>query len=290
MAAASAKRTRSPTAPARNTPPPARIAGRSAASRSATASTASAAVGAGRGGTAGGRKCVSVKSASAFNTSVGTASNTGPGRPLIGAADRLVRDLRQALGAPDFHCPLDDVGEKGRQFDLLERLFVTVRRFDLADQGDQRRAVLIGGVQGNRHVRAAHAARAHRQRGGTRQLADRFRHKARATLVPCRHEADCRVVVERVQHREETFPRHREGKPHPLAPQLLHKCPCAAHPRHVPPPVISCTLLVCGMSIRDRRPLSPDAGSDLLPGPSPWGRAARGTKCTHRGTRRQSLA
>lgn len=63
----------------------------------------------------------------------GHGEQYGAGAATDGAADRLVRDLRQALGAPHFHRPLNDVGEKGRQSDLLKCFFVAVRRFHLAN-------------------------------------------------------------------------------------------------------------------------------------------------------------
>ena len=104
------------------------------------------------------------------------------------AAYRLMDQGGEAVCPLDLDRPFDDMGEERGEFDFLKRLLVPVRRLYLPDQRDQWCGILVGGVQGDRHIRGTDAARPHAKGGHAGQFADRLRHEGRAALVPRRDE------------------------------------------------------------------------------------------------------
>ena len=158
------------------------------------------------------------------------------GSPADRPPRRLVDIFRQALGRRHLGGPLADVRVEGREFDLLEGLAVPIGRLDLPDDRDQRRRVLIGGVEGDRHVGRADAARGHAEGRLPGQLADRLGGEGRALLVARRDQLDLIVIVEGIEDREKTLARHRERLLDPLAFQLRDHRARPGHPCHHPHP------------------------------------------------------
>jgi hypothetical protein len=136
--------------------------------------------------------------------------------------------LGQPVGAAHLAHPLGHAQRAGAEHlavvDLLEGLAVALVGGHLADEQDHRRAVLKGGVQSDRRVAGARAARHEADTRAAAQLALRLGHEGRATLVAAGDEADVlAVLVEAIEHAQVAFARHPEGSVHPLGDQCLHQ-------------------------------------------------------------------
>ena len=141
-----------------------------------------------------------------------------------------VEGARDELGDPvrivDLLDPLRHRAEHVAVVDLLERLPAHHVAADLADQEDQRRRVLEGGVDAAGRVRRAGATRDHADAGTAGELAVGVGHVGRADLVTTRDEAD-RRVVERVEHGQVALAGHAEGEVHPVDHELVDEEPAA---------------------------------------------------------------
>ena len=91
--------------------------------------------------------------------------------------------------------------EDGGEVELLERIAAGVAARHLADEEDQRRRVLVGGVHADGRVGRARAARDEADPRPAGELAVRLGHVRGGSLVAARDEPD-RRVVERIEHRQ----------------------------------------------------------------------------------------
>jgi hypothetical protein len=154
------------------------------------------------------------------------------GAPGDAAPEGLGDDRRQPLAGRGFDGPLRDLAEEGRELDLLQGFAVAERGLDLADEGEQRRGVLVGGVDADREVGGADAAGAHADGGDAGQLADRLGHEGGAALVAGADEADLGRLVQGVEKPQETLARHAEGVAHAALaehPRRRHPGPDPCH-------------------------------------------------------------
>ncbi len=140
--------------------------------------------------------------------------------------ERARDELGDPVGVVDLLDPLRHRAEHVAVVDLLERLPAHHVAADLADQEDQRRRVLEGGVDAAGGVRRAGAARDHADARPAGELAVGVGHVRRADLVTAGDEAD-RRVVERVEHRQVALARHAEGDVHPVDHELVDEEPAS---------------------------------------------------------------
>ena len=134
--------------------------------------------------------------------SSGNATTTGPGRPERRDLERLVQQLGHALGHVDLRHPFRERRVHLAEIDFLKRLAVDLVTRDLTDQHHHRRRILVRGMDADRGVARAGAARHEQHAGLAGQFAVGLGHEGRAALLPAGHEADFGGVVERVEHFE----------------------------------------------------------------------------------------
>ena len=115
---------------------------------------------------------------------------------------RLVQQLGHALGHVDLRHPFGERRVHLAEIDFLKRLAVDLVARDLTDQHDHRRRILVRGMDADRGVARAGAARHEQHAGLAGQFAVGLGHEGRAALLPAGHEADFGGVVERVEHFE----------------------------------------------------------------------------------------
>ena len=130
--------------------------------------------------------------------------------------------LRHTIGAIDLCDPFGHLPEHAAVVDFLKRFALDEIVADLPDEQDQRRRVLMCNVNADRGVGRTRAARHERNAG----LAGQFRvclgHEGGAGLVPIDDQLDHLArVVQRVEHRQETFAGHGEGVIDALDQQLI---------------------------------------------------------------------
>ena len=130
-------------------------------------------------------------------------------RPLAAggrAVESMAHVLRHPVGAVDRGDPLRHLPEHPAVVDLLERLALREVGPDLADEEDHRRRVLERGVDADRRIGRAGAARDEADPGLAGELLVALRH-VRGAAVLARDDEPDRVarVVERVEHREITL-------------------------------------------------------------------------------------
>ena len=116
--------------------------------------------------------------------------------------ERLVHQLRDALGHVDLRHPFGERRVHLAEIDLLERLAVDLVARHLADQHDHRRRILERGMDADRGVAGAGAARHQQHAGLAGQLAVGLGHKGGAAFLAAGHEADLGGVEQRVEHFE----------------------------------------------------------------------------------------
>ena len=186
------------------------------------------------------------------------------GGDVEGARD----ELGDPVGIVDLLDPLRHRAEHVAVVDLLERLPPHHVAADLADQEDQRRRVLEGGVDAAGGVRRAGAAGDHADARPAGELAVGVGHVRGADLVAAGDEAD-RRVVERVEHGQVALAGHAEGDVHPVDDELVDEEP-AARPHVRVEPVLEedggllelRPILVGGVDVADRALPGPLGGQD----------------------------
>ena len=115
-------------------------------------------------------------------------------------------DLRDALGVVDLRHPFGERAEHLAIIDLLERVAPGILMRDLADEQQQRRAVLHRDMHADRAMAGTGAARDHRRRRPTGQLAVGLGHVHRARLEPAGDQLQLLAhIVQPVEHVEETI-------------------------------------------------------------------------------------
>ena len=119
--------------------------------------------------------------------------------------------LGDARGVVHLGRPLRDGAEDRRVVELLEGIAAGVATRHLADEEDQRRRVLVGGVHADGRVRRARAARDEADPRPARELAVGLGHVRCGSLVAARDQPD-RRVVERVEHRQVALAGDAEGQ------------------------------------------------------------------------------
>ena len=140
--------------------------------------------------------------------------------------ERARDELGDPVGAVDLLDPLRHRPEHVAVVDLLERLAPHHPAADLADQEDQRRRVLIGGVDPARGVGGAGAARDHADPGPAGELAVGVGHVRGSDLVAAGDEPQ-RGVVERVEHGQVALAGNAEGQLGPVDDELIDEEPAA---------------------------------------------------------------
>ena len=116
--------------------------------------------------------------------------------------ERLVQQLGHPLGHVDLRHPFGERCVHLAEIDLLERLAVDLVARHLADQHDHRGRILERGVDADRGVAGAGAARHQQHAGLAGELAVGFGHETGAAFLAAGHEADLGRVVQRVEHFE----------------------------------------------------------------------------------------
>ena len=116
--------------------------------------------------------------------------------------ERLVEQLGDALGHVDLRHPFGERRVHLAEIDLLEGLAVDLVARHLADQHDHRRRILERGVDADRGVAGAGAARHQQHAGLAGQLAVGLGHERGAALLAAGDEVDLGRVEERVEHLE----------------------------------------------------------------------------------------
>ena len=129
-----------------------------------------------------------------------------------GPPRRRGRRTRDAVGVVDLHDGLGRAAEDQGVVHLLERLPAQECPGHLPDDEQQRRAVLVGGVQGDARVRRARTARDEADGGPAGELAGSLGHVGCRGLVPRGDQTGYVVagpqVVERVKDGQEALARH----------------------------------------------------------------------------------
>ena len=183
-----------------------------------------------------------------FCISSDSAITTGPGRPRDRDVHRVRDDFRDALRLVDLRHPLGERGEHLPVVHFLERIAAGVLVRDLADEQQQRRAVLHRDVHADRAMAGTRTARHHRRGGPALQLAERLGHVHRARLEAAGHQLQLLAhLVQAVEHVEIAFARARRTRgrclarqAHPPARALpcVGRCaPCAPEPVPFQPPL-----------------------------------------------------
>ena len=111
------------------------------------------------------------------------------GPPGGGNVHGVGHQLRDAAGVVDLRDPFGERAEHAAVINLLEAVAVGFLERDLADEQQQRRAVLLGHVHADGAVTGARAARHHGGGGTSGELAVGFGHVDRARLEPAGEKA-----------------------------------------------------------------------------------------------------
>ena len=143
-------------------------------------------------------------------------ARTAGGGDGEGAGD----ELGNPLGVVDLRRPFREPAEHLAQVELLERLPLEHRPPDLADEKEERRRALNGGVQPHARVRRPRPPRGQADTRPPGQLPVRLGHVRRTRLVAADDEAD-RAVVERVEHGEVALAGDAEGDVDAVDVQLV---------------------------------------------------------------------
>ncbi len=142
------------------------------------------------------------------------AEEDRPWAPRRRLPEGLVERPRQGGDVADLAGPAAEPAERRHEVDLLERLAAPGWPVDLAHDGDERRRIRVGDMEGDRQVRGADGARHHDDRRAARQGAVGGRHEAGAAFVTGGHDADSRGD-QPIQERQEALPGDRVGNPDP---------------------------------------------------------------------------
>ncbi len=147
----------------------------------------------------------------ADSTSSGSASTTGPGPPARRHRVRAREHLGDPLGVVDLERPLRHRPEHGLVVELLEGLAPALLARHLPDQHQQRRRVLLGGVDAGRRVRRPRAARDEAESRAAGELAVGVGGVGGGALVAAVDDPErVAVLVEPVEQREVGLARHAE--------------------------------------------------------------------------------
>ena len=134
--------------------------------------------------------------------------------------ERARHELRDPVGIVDLRHPLRHRPEHVAVVDLLECLAPHHLAGHLADQKNQGRRVLIGGVHSARGVRRPRAASDHADPRPAGELSVGVGHVRGADLVAAGDELD-RSIVERVQHGQIALAGNAEGQLDPVDDELV---------------------------------------------------------------------
>ena len=126
-------------------------------------------------------------------------------RDLEGAVD----EFRNAIGVVDLLDPFRHLAEHAAEVDLLERLAAAHGPRDLADEHDHRRRILTADVEAGRTAGCARPTRHHDDARTAREFPPRLRGHRGAAFLATDGYGDV-GIVERVEEREVTLPRHAE--------------------------------------------------------------------------------
>ena len=160
---------------------------------------------------------------------LGQRQDHGPGPAGCRRLERPAYVLGDAARVIDLRHPLRHLAEHPPVVDLLERLAIHESARYLADEKQQRRRVLEGGVDADRCVARSRSSRHQRDSRTAGQLAASVGHVGGATLLPADDQLDpVASVVERVQHGQVAFPGDAEDLIGALGEQALHEDLAAA--------------------------------------------------------------
>jgi hypothetical protein len=149
------------------------------------------------------------------------------GAPRGRRPERTRRELRDALHLVDLRDPLGEGCEHAAVVDLLEGLALGIPARDLPDEEQERRRVLVGGVERDRGLRRAGTPRDEADPGRAGELPDGLRHRRGAAFVTARDVPD-RAVAKGVQHVDVALARHAEREVGPMQGELVDEDPAAA--------------------------------------------------------------
>ena len=131
-------------------------------------------------------------------------------------------DLGKARRVVDFRRPFDDGAESRAIIQLLKRLAFAHPAFDLADEQDHGRRILLGDVQAGRRVGGPRTARHEADPRTAGELAMRLRHHGGAAFLAADRHGDV-GVMQRVERRQITLAGDAENVIHPLGKKLIDK-------------------------------------------------------------------
>src|SRR5439155_4951135 len=133
------------------------------------------------------------------------------GAPRLCDAKGASDVLGDAFRALDLRHPLDDAAVHAPVVDFLECFAVGKVAADLADEDDQRRRILCRGMDADRGIRRARAARDEDDARASGKLAVRFSHIRRAAFLTADDQAQAiAYIVEGVEHRQIALARYAE--------------------------------------------------------------------------------
>ncbi len=157
----------------------------------------------------------------------GQGEHHRPRPPREREGEGALHVLGHAIGAIHVPRSLRDATEHARVVELLPGLAALEGAGNVADEQDQRRRVLPGGVHADGRLRRARATRDEADPGAAGELAVRLRRVRGSLLVAAGDEPD-RRVVERVEHGQEALARQAEGEVDAVQLELVDEDPAAA--------------------------------------------------------------
>jgi len=128
-----------------------------------------------------------------------------------GDLEALVDQLGDALGDVDLGDPLGEGREHPAKIDLLEGLTVELISRDLPDEHDKRCRILEGGMDADRRVAGAGAARHEQHPGLAGELTIGLGHEGGAPFLAAGHKADIGRVDECIEHLKVALAGDTEG-------------------------------------------------------------------------------
>ena len=115
---------------------------------------------------------------------LGQSQDHGTGPPLSRDPERARHVFRNTLRAIDLRRPFGNASIHAAIVDLLKRLAILKIAADLADENNERRRVLLRGVDADRRIRRAGTAGDEDDARAAGQLAVGFRHVGGAAFMP----------------------------------------------------------------------------------------------------------
>ncbi len=152
---------------------------------------------------------------------LGQRQHHRPGPPVDRRVEGAADQFGNACGVVDLRHPLRHLREGAPVVQLLKCFAFDGLTPHLADEEQQRRGILKCDVQPGGGVCGSGRTGDETNAGAATELSVSIRHHSRRALVTAHGELDFRSVVERIEHREITFPGETEGLPHTVRLQSV---------------------------------------------------------------------